>query len=1244
MHMRRTARQHETIRSEAGVRSEDYADFKMRERVMTCDGYAGRITAIHDGPYPGNEAYEVVLDGGMGGGLYTSAQLRKAADEAYTATQDYPELAAILSERPDPAKHVITATTQNGHKIDDHGEAPHTVRAKNPNDYDDESTEGDPDPKMSEPLSKRDEVGAHGGELMKGPGGVHYEGAMSPAEQQHVKDVEDARQDAVDQHVMPKQRQRDRTTAEDVMRREDPQYADSLHVGVSWNDPEEGLDHLRDHDWGGVDYGHGESGEWTDPEHGRDYDQGGHCYVQHKGPCDYEDEPPRKTAMPSKVHPEPEGFSHVTERSPWTGSEEPTHHLIGALNGQQVGKITFSKSDDGKAVHVHKMHVNEEGRGKGVASAMMDRLYSEHPDAWIDHGSRTHQGLKWWAQYNDPAPERNTQLHKPREGWGEYFHPRSVSRDMAENYMGDHEHNPLVPMEYQDEGYEEPEQDDDGSSKFNRGEQWKGYKREGMHATASSEDVTGCLVKHEGECPPIGDMHHQAMPSRDPEREPVRGFTHKIEPNPMPDEYEKDFNLPSQNASTHVLHGYLNGDHVGDLHFSRSDDGNAVKVNMLHTSEGRGKGVATAMTDALYDEHPGSYINHGARTASGIRWAKGYESPDPDQDVHQVHPEDGPHGGWMQYFNPHKVAHDMWENHGADEDPYDDRHPQPHFNPADYDNTGHDKAGSKWSAHEERQQALGLKPESFTSPVDLGYRSRNAKLAEHHQFPEAPDDEGDDLADVVTPGNQENWYERVPTTMGYSAPAGPGGAPAKDPEHAVRWSYPYPESKHQQFSTSSITDPYELVAEAAADHDLGFQLTAAWADVRAKAKRIRSEGKVRITAATGGLVIGEVAGDTHTYEAGLQRRPGQRQSVANWSCGCKWGSYHWGAPDDFSRFAGRMCSHALALQYEAQSQGMFGKEVNVHTVKPDWVPSNVVVKYDIDDRENVMGRSSSIERPIDTFQSWAALQGDSAEIIALLVQAAANNPFGERMVEVPPKPYGATQPHDKGENPASAGLLAQPDPDSWGNLDIGSGFPMAAALDEALFEPTLANTQDMFEDENSPADPQGLEATLHDEPEAALPETDGNLEDADIEPDDQSIQPMGSVSIQEALAISARILHEAEAERTALAEREANQVGGDDDALDEVSANPSEDPEDVVSRFQATTAAAALMGSAPAASGSYSDGDIAAMAKQALKSFSPAEQAALINEGIGERASNLDRLDIKGTHYAELDEEDEPWL
>jgi hypothetical protein len=48
----------------------------------------------------------------------------------------------------------------------------------------------------------------------------------------------------------------------------------------------------------------------------------------------------------------------------------------------------------------------------------------------------------------------------------------------------------------------------------------------------------------------------------------------------------------------------------------------------------------------------------------------------------------------------------------------------------------------------------------------------------------------------------------------------------------------------------------------------------------------------------------------------------------------------------------------------------------------------------------------------------------------------------------------------------------------------------------------------------------------------------------------------------------------------------------------------------------------------------------------AVKDYSPAEQAAIINEGAhGVRASNLDRLDIGDTHYALLDDqEDDGWL
>lgn len=183
-------------------------------------------------------------------------------------------------------------------------------------------------------------------------------------------------------------------------------------------------------------------------------------------------------------------------------------------------------------------------------------------------------------------------------------------------------------------------------------------------------------------------------------------------------------------------------------------------------------------------------------------------------------------------------------------------------------------------------------------------------------------------------------------------------------------------------------DPYDLIITAGADPDFRFHVTAAWADVQRKAKRIRSEGKVRITLASDGLVFGEVKGDHHTYETGVQRFPGSRHSVATYTCGCKWGAYHWGANDDFSRFAGRMCSHALALQYEAQSRGMFGRDVTEDSAKPEWVPKKVVLRYDIDSGDNRMVRSSAREveaTPLVALAQWSQAQGHDPEEFAFLL-------------------------------------------------------------------------------------------------------------------------------------------------------------------------------------------------------------------------------------------------------------------
>lgn len=107
----RHAVRHETVGwQKHAVVSADYADFAVEQRVMTRDGFPGIVTAVLDGPYPGTEAYDVTLDNGMGGGMYTTSQLQPIGGTTASheheglASADYPELGSILHDRPDIAR------------------------------------------------------------------------------------------------------------------------------------------------------------------------------------------------------------------------------------------------------------------------------------------------------------------------------------------------------------------------------------------------------------------------------------------------------------------------------------------------------------------------------------------------------------------------------------------------------------------------------------------------------------------------------------------------------------------------------------------------------------------------------------------------------------------------------------------------------------------------------------------------------------------------------------------------------------------------------------------------------------------------------------------------------------------------------------------------------------------------------------------------------------------------------------
>lgn len=131
------------------------------------------------------------------------------------------------------------------------------------------------------------------------------------------------------------------------------------------------------------------------------------------------------------------------------------------------------------------------------------------------------------------------------------------------------------------------------------------------------------------------------------------------------------------------------------------------------------------------------------------------------------------------------------------------------------------------------------------------------------------------------------------------------------------------------------------------DPSYRWHFTATWMDVQAKARRIRSEGHVKLVATSKTFVTAEVLGDQATYETQLNYVPGTKK-VADWACGCKWAAYTWGRSAKYKRFEGRLCSHALATQYEANARGIFGRDVEPDTVRPDWQKAHhpVVVQHE----------------------------------------------------------------------------------------------------------------------------------------------------------------------------------------------------------------------------------------------------------------------------------------------------------
>lgn len=584
---------------------------------------------------------------------------------------------------------------------------------------------------------------------------------------------------------------------------------------------------------------------------------------------------------------------------------------------------------------------------------------------------------------------------------------------------------------------------------------------------------------------------------------------------------------------------------------------------------------------------------------------------------------------------------------------------------------------------------------------------------------------------------------------------------------------------------------------SAASPSFRFHFTAAWRDVQAKAKRIRAAGHVRITHATRGMVIGEVRGDHDTYESGIQRPPGKPQTIQHWACGCPWASFH----QDRSlgtRYAGRPCSHVMALQFEAQARGMFGRTVQVEEKAPSWAPPEVTVKSwppyhgephgghwneywqapssslapataaaymtlpDPRDpaREETWHRSHlEHQHGMDPAESWSlspqelvqvhlaehvrggghqhfapegkpgesywpdvfeplrssqsSIAGDSdspaysaigsllaagedmADLIALaqlggltaslrrFTADQANGAWGSENVSAhpPQKPYGATAPLNKNQDPGSYGFLSAPDPENWGSIQEGS-YLQSPLSNEASLEAGGPYSG------TDPADPQGIrmEEELHGEPEAALPSTTGEDEGEELRRSAGIDGTMGDAQDVPHRPVASRVhggcalcglargsaVHAAslmgdqsgaefpQAQQPPEVTQEPGMGAMDEPLMPEdpsiqttgnqqwsgggtgtdETAVPAGQPQgsidDIVASFQRSAAAGKLNGAGPG------DGDIALAARRHLTRTADvlpdAEAAELIAEGRGQRARNLGLLRLEGTHYADEDD------
>jgi 8-oxo-dGTP pyrophosphatase MutT (NUDIX family) len=955
---RRNARQHETVGFQKNaLDSSVFWEYKPQQQVMTVDGVPGVVTAVLDGPYPGTEEYEVTLDNGLGGGSYTASQLQPLAGTTashdheatglHTADQDYPELGSILHDRPPIERMTFSAAR---------GDNPFEIRQEI-------NTGGTKFPRRVDMTAHHPETGEEAGRARYYP----------PKRRGGPISIDEVKGHA--------------PGAASVLLNE----IESRHPGSSTKFLHEVKRNNNNPDVTG--HAHEHAGQPTD----WDTHYPNLAPTIHRG---------LSLSLPS--------YSARTVNSSGGTKDEHLAEIHAAMpTGPNVGTHWTENEHAAQlfahnAVSDHRTDIpvvlHASTPAKKDLETRRDHLYRGGVFPYGDPHSSENEipvrrgrdvavtGISWRPDAAHPDADENGWLHHT---YSEPMHHTAAMEDVEDE--GTQEAEPeLPPCAYC--GSDQVQIAGDNG----RAQQAKCQVCGGMMSAPY-----GLQFKPEL----IGDPSNHPKDDPDPASGGVPGAANmRVPVKRMNDsDYTASLHTASddeQDASYRMQHQAPDADYGAPLHdvenmmpdfYDRPHLYNHGQEDW-HTSaskilKARGNPEAKVrIYRSLEAEHAGKGFNTGDWVSTSKDYARlhgmAHESKGPKHDwpvistvvpAKHLHTEgdvhewayNGPHqpnasvafkGGYHQEIrqradgsiapvqrkaNPFKERAEKLKNEGYSFSHYRPGNDDPHHTVTAFD--PEDNWVGMVKAHENGEvHHVEIDPEHAHQPLEEHMRDMIAR-------------ETKKTGSLHEAGERDWCTFRYNARCFYPGPLNAEGIRLGTPQDRGPCAWDY---WQQQVCPISEPGPMALMQAKGSkidelqDPEFRFHFTASWSDVRAKARRIRSEGQVNITVATNEGVGGEVKGDHHVYETVLTYVPGTYK-VGAWECGCKWAAYAWGRSPAYKRFEGRMCSHALAMQFEAQAKGMFSRAVEPSTERPKWLRHHtpVVTQFERDSGENLTRRA-----------------------------------------------------------------------------------------------------------------------------------------------------------------------------------------------------------------------------------------------------------------------------------------------